>query len=338
MNVLLLGALMLYALFLTGCATRNEKIANHASEVSAVLEGVSKNPCLDSPVSCEGYDAIVFVHGIYGGRATFENTKTGFYWPGNIGRVIAGRPVDVFSLEYRNTMVSWAQGKNPSFDSVAFQVKEALKPLRAKKYRSIGFITHSLGGNVISTYMLMLLTNPGHPQRSQVAYVINLATPTYGAQVADMALEMKRTLGMNDYLLESLERENLYLVMLNVFRSEENVKGARNGCRASNLYVAIEGKDTGFIRIVSRDSALGRPDSEEYARQMTENSAAKRVQEFDRNHIEISKPKDKNDEVYIWVSEILDEEFGRLSGWDEAVQSNPPEKRLCEQIPFFDEV
>lgn len=114
-----------------------------------------------------------------------------------MGTLIQGRPVDVFSLEYQNAMVAWAKDKNPSFDVVARQVKVLLKPLRMKQYRSIGFITHSLGGNVISTYMLMLLTNLGHPQRSQVAYVINLATPTYGAQIADIGKTLKSTLGMN---------------------------------------------------------------------------------------------------------------------------------------------
>ncbi|WP_339547690.1 esterase/lipase family protein [Pseudomonas sp. RA_35y_Pfl2_P32] len=314
-----------------GCSSRQPSIA---AQTPPELKRVSPNPCLDTVSMCESRDAIVFVHGIYGSTDTFKNSNTGFDWPKNIGSSIRGRPIDVFSLEYQNAMVAWAKDKNPSFDVVAREVKELLKPLRMKKYRSIGFITHSLGGNVISTYMVMLLTNPGHPQRSQVGYVINLATPTYGSQIADISSSLKDTLGMNDYLLESLKQDNLYLVMLEVFRSEENTKSLGNGCRPSNLYLAVENKTIGGVPIVLADSASGQREEDVRARLLGGRRVATGVRKFDRDHIAISKPDGVDDDVYKWVGDILNSEFVRLSEWDERVKDKPAKYRLCTLIPF----
>jgi hypothetical protein len=114
------------------------------------------------------------VHGIYGSTETFVNQKTGFNWPREFPQYVNGRAVDVFRLNYQTALLSWAHAKNPSFEEVAKAIKEAMKPLRTRQYRTIGFIAHSLGGNVVSTYIHMVKTSIGHPQRSQNAFVLTM--------------------------------------------------------------------------------------------------------------------------------------------------------------------
>lgn len=202
----------------------------------------------------------MFVHGIYGGDETFRNPATGFDWPLAFPTCFSpnGTPcrrVDVFRLDYRTALLSWAKNGNPDFKQVAEAVFAAMKPLRKRQYRSIGFIAHSLGGNVVSTYIHMVKTTLGHPQRSQNAFVITLGTPVLGAQIAGLASTLKAQLQMQDPLLESLEKNNLYLTMLEQFREEEITKEGRYTCRPVHLHAAYEEKFIGPLLVVSPDSA-----------------------------------------------------------------------------------
>jgi hypothetical protein len=65
--------------------------------------------------SCRDYDAIVFVHGIYGSDDTFRNPKTKFDWPAQFPQSVkiygVDRPVDVYRLKYRDSLLSWSKGK-----------------------------------------------------------------------------------------------------------------------------------------------------------------------------------------------------------------------------------
>lgn len=226
-------------------------VACHAQSV-AKLEPAQPMQCKFS--LCREFDAIVFVHGIYGSANTFTNPSTGYNWPANFPRYVHGRPVDVYFLEYRTQMLAWAKAANPEFNVVAASVETALKPLRQRQYRSIGFIAHSLGGNVVSTYIHMVKTSRGHPQRSQHAYTITLGTPVLGAQIADISSELKASLGMNDRLLKSLKANNLYLTMLQDFRTAEGPKGDRYGCRPVHLHAAYETKAVGIVKVAPESS------------------------------------------------------------------------------------
>ena len=126
--------------------------------------------CTPVHVTCDEFDAIVFVHGIYGGADTFVNESTRFDWPSAFPRYIRGRYVDVYTIDYESALFRWARGNNPDFETVANEIYTVMAPLRKRHYRSIGFIAHSLGGNVVSTYLHMVKTTLGHPQRSQHAY------------------------------------------------------------------------------------------------------------------------------------------------------------------------
>jgi hypothetical protein len=287
--------------------------------------------CAETLANCQNFDAIVFVHGIYGSDDTFKNTSTGFDWPAKLPNCIELGPycrhIDVFRLSYRTALFSWAKGNNPSFEEVAKGILDAMKPLRQRQYRSIGFIAHSLGGNVVSTYIHMLKTKLGHPQRSENAFVITLATPVLGAQIADLGTVLKHELGINDPLLRSLEQNNLYLTMLNEFREEEVVKEGRYSCRPVHLHAAYEKKYIGPLLVVSPNSAA--------------TSISKIVNSpvigFQLNHIEIVKPPDESSPVYQWALNLIKTEYVRLETWDVAHKNAPAANRLCELQSFIPE-
>lgn len=263
----------------------------------------------------------MFVHGIYGSGATFLNTATACDWPNRLPQVIKNRSVDVFSLNYRTALMAWARQSSPNFRDVAAAVFLALKPLRQRDYRSIGFVAHSLGGNIVSTYIHSIKSRLGHPNRAQHAFVITLATPVLGSQVADLGVDLKRFLGMRDPLLESLTKGNLYLDMLNEFRAMEVEEEDRLGCRPVHLHAAYEQRYLGPLLVVTPDSAA----------QAVSRLANSPIVGFALNHSEIAKPSSERHVVYRWVLERIEDEYDRLEVWDRINERVPAERRLCLQ-------
>lgn len=288
------------------------------------LSPVRDLQCPARAKDCRDFDAVVFVHGIYGSSSTFTNATTGFDWPKNIPSQVSGRSVDVFHLSYETALATWATGNNPRFDALALEVLKSMKPLRQRQYRSIGFVAHSLGGNVVTTYIHLVKTRLGHARRSQHAYVITLATPVLGSSIADVALLLKATLGMSDPLLESLRANNLYLEMLQVFRVAEGEKTLDFGCRPLNLHAAYEGLPSGLVKIVHPWSAAIPVGT----------ISASNVQEFDLNHSEIAKPEGRDSPVFVWVQTRMEMEFERLSGWSSRWAKLPHHRKLCAEEKY----
>ena len=296
-------------------------------EMPALLVPAQDIQCPQRAADCQDLDAIVFVHGIYGGNETFKNTATNFDWPAKFPRMVGGRSVDIYRLMYESSLLSWAKEKNPRFEAVAKAVFEAMAPLRKRKYRSIGFIAHSLGGNIVSTYIHMAKTSKGHPQRSQHGFIITLASPVLGSQVADLATVLKSVLGMDDDLLTSLKEENLYLRMLQEFRQEEEEKENRYLCRPVHLHAAYEQKYLGPLLIVTPESAAV----------SISQMAKSPVVGFLLDHSQIAKPAGLNDEVHLWVIARVKDEFRRIGMWETAHRMLPSERQLCERMEFIQE-
>jgi hypothetical protein len=301
-------------------------IYSTANVSAAELVQIGPSRC-SSQEHCGQVDAIVFVHGIYGDTDTFINAETQFNWPEKFPRRLGNRSIDVFQLKYGNEIAGWAKQSNPSFEELSDSVLTALKPLRQKNYRTIGFIAHSLGGNVISTYVHRLKTKFGHPQRSQNAFIITLATPVLGSQWADRAGWLKSFLGMNDDLLASLENENLFLRMLSEFRQDETQKERRYVCRPVNLHAAYEKEYLGPILVVSTDSAA-LPIS---------NIVSSPIVGFGVDHSQIAKPKDEQDKIFKWVQDRVENEYLRVATWEAAHKDAPPSRRLCELMDLIPE-
>ena len=294
----------------------------------AELIPVGPISCKPAGTTCPNFDAVVFVHGIYGSDETFVNSQTGFDWPKEFPRVLQvddeQRRVDVYRLNYLTTKLTWARDKNPTFLELTRSVETAMKSLRKRQYRSIGFIVHSLGGNVVSTYLTQVKLARDHAALSQHAYLITLATPVLGSQVADLMETLKSRLGMTDDLLNSLERNNIYLQMLNEMKEWQAGKATRLGCRPVNLHVGVESKYVGPILIVGKDSAALPVIS----------LASSPIVGFQLNHLQISKPADAKSEVYIWAMTRVEDEMRRLTNWEFTHDKAPKEHKLCARVAF----
>ena len=290
---------------------------------AVTLTALRPPACTQATATCENYDAIVFVHGIYGDATTFVNPDTKFDWPSEMPTTFRDRKVDVFRLNYESRLFAWLRQAGPKFDEVVLSMHDALKPLRTKNYRSIGFVAHSLGGNVVPAYITYVTLKMSHPGSSQHAYVITLATPVLGSQLADLGTEIKKALGFSaDPLLESLKQDNQLLRMLLTFRKAEGGKKELFGCRPISLHAAFEEKQVGPFLVVSPDSAA----------LSVAGLTSSQVVGFPFDHFAIVKPSDKQHRVYQWVNQRIDDEFVRLSAWEKAVALHPPLRRLCIDI------
>lgn len=310
--------LALMFLFFVNMASAQIDQDGHITTLAARVIPVHQT-CFEE--KCPSHDAIVFVHGIYGDGDTFKNGA--FDWPQELPTQVRGSSIDVFRIDYRTTLLAWLKRDVATMDEVTYSIFKALYPdqpsnliLVPDRYRSVNFIAHSLGGNVVSALLHTVKTELGHAERARYGFVITLGTPINGAQIAQVAGVAKRALGMEtDPLLSSMARDNTFLRMLNLWRRSENIKATRFDCRPVHLYVAIEGARTYGIRVVPREAAL--PFFRNYAQG---------VEYFDRyNHFRIAKPINRNDELYKWAGTIIDAEMERLSQWR-------PSQELCERV------
>ena len=182
---------------------RRGRISTPAAKVAEV-----RQTCLYT--QCPRHDAIVFVHGIYGDDETFKNGD--FDWPRMLPEQIGGRTIDVYRIDYKTVMLAWLRSHVATMDEVSYSIFRALYPesgdftdrvLNPNRYRSVNFIAHSLGGNVVQAFLHTVKSELGHEERARYGFVITLATPVYGAQISNVATIAKQVLGIqNDPLLE----------------------------------------------------------------------------------------------------------------------------------------
>jgi len=283
---------------------------------TANLIPVSHSVC---KVQCDSVDAIVFVHGIFGDKETFTNKRTQFSWPEALEKSLGDEQVDVFRLDYLTSLISWAEGSTTDLETLTSDIFHSLEPLRDANYRSIGFIAHSLGGNVVATYIVRSKLRLGRDFAFQNAYTIMLGTPTSGSDWADIGSSLKKFLRMDDGLLMSLSADNTtFLDMLKTFRQDVDDEGQYWGCRSTHLHAAFEQRHKyAVIRLFDRVQA---------AKKVTAASDSP-IRFFDASHSAIAKPKDVDDEIYRWVLEIVRAEIARIKSWEamsERINSRTP--------------
>jgi hypothetical protein len=270
-------------------------------------------------LSCPNHDAVVFVHGINGSEETFKTDS--FDWPRNFPTQIANRTIDVYRIDYKSSLLSRAQQRNPLFDDVVEDVVHALAPVRRKGYRSIGFIAHSLGGNIVASYLQSVKAEFGHAQRSQHAFVIALGTPRSGANIASIASHLQNFLLIRNDLLESLKEDNIYLRMLRLLGEKTDGKSVRFGCRPVLLYVGYEKVRVPGVLVVSERSAVGPSTA----------NAARDVEGFDVDHFQIAKPTSLDHPIHQFVKRSMEDAFDMVAKWP--ADTN----KLCEQAPYVEE-
>jgi hypothetical protein len=266
--------------------------------------------------TCQGRHAIIFVHGIYGSKETFTNNSVlpSFDWPSALPKLISGVPLDAYVIEYKTLLFSWATQNIASLDMVVENFHPIVRAIRERGYKSVNFVAHSLGGNIVTAYLHSVKSEEGHNARAQHGFLLTLGTPVSGAAIANVGSMLKDLIGAPDPLLESLKRDNTFLRMMNVWSRQEDAKGGRFQCRPVSFYAGIETKGVGPVQIVETNSAMSS------MRMITQR------REFSLNHIEISKPKSELDPLFRWLVTILNEEIHRLELW------HAPQSGLCHRL------
>lgn len=289
--------------------------------------------------ACKTRHAVFFIHGIYGDSETFKNGA--FDWPNEIarkitdGQQITASQVDVYRIEYKTLLFAWAKKDVASFDEVEEKISDALfgrMPFNGSQgqdgilvsaggaitrpYKSLNFIAHSLGGNIAASVIHSAKSRFGHERRARFGFVITLGTPANGAEIANVGSIIKDFVGASDPLLKSLQKDNTFLRMLLRWREAENAKATNFNCRPVHIYPAAEGRIYPALGVVIVPN-----NSAEAVKNIAFQGKIKLFENED--HSSIAKPNSKEDPVYKWVEEIIDNEIKRLNQW------SPP---LCHQV------
>jgi len=276
---------------------------------------------ISSPLAAERQLDVVFVHGLGGDpiatwrSGTDENTS----WPHWLALQF-GTLIGVWSLGYAAAPSKW-QGfaffgdKDPDSGAAMSLPRRAENALDRLVGAGIGqrpvcFITHSLGGLLVKSILRRSADSQFAPERLQVVEqcrgVLFLATPHHGSRLADLSDAIKvylpsvSTLDLkdnDDHLMDLYEWYRGYAPSHHIL--------------TRSYY---ENKETkGVVIVVPRSSADPGVAGE----------TARGPTPLDRDHLEISKPRNRNDQAYIGSTQLI-----RLILSGEAPESGPGQPPL----------
>ncbi len=226
--------------------------------------------------------AIVFVHGIFGGSiGTWTNSETGAYWPKLLLDDPAFNNADVYVYSYASPYLG-----------ASYTIDELIENMRLNldndeifvKHKQIVFLCHSMGGLVVRGYLKRYQTHA-----TQVPLIYFFSTPTAGSHITELA----RFLSKNPQLKGMLPAH-----------AGDFVTELQHDWRALPIHVnsrcAYETLDTYGIRIVDEQSASALCDGP--------------VDPIDRSHIDMVKPRDRNDVSYIAFRQAFEDSKQSASG------------------------
>ena len=278
---------------------------------------------ISSPLAAERQLDVVFVHGLGGEpietwrSGTDENTS----WPHWLALEFGTR-IGVWSLGYAAAPTRWEGVRVPFFGGKDPDAGAAMSlPRRAENaldrlvgagigQRPLCFITHSLGGLLVKSILRRSADSQFAPERLQVVEqcrgVLFLATPHHGSRLADLAAAIKvylpsvSTLDLkdnDDHLMDLYEWYRSYAPSHHIL--------------TRSYY---ENKETkGVVIVVPRSSADPGVAGE----------TARGPTPLDRDHLEISKPRNRDDQAYIGSTQLI-----RLILSGEAPESGPGQPPL----------
>jgi len=258
---------------------------------------------ISSPLAAERQLDVVFVHGLGGDpietwrSGTDENTS----WPHWLALEFGTR-IGVWSLGYAAAPSKWQSipffgGKEPDAGAAMSLPRRAENALDRLVGAGIGqrplcFITHSLGGLLVKSILRRSADSQFAPERMQVVEqcrgVLFLATPHHGSRLADLAGALKvylpsvSTLDLkdnDDHLMDLYEWYRGYAPSHHIL--------------TRSYY---ENKETKAVVIVVPRSSADPGVADDTARGPTP---------LDRDHLEISKPRNRQDQAYIGSTQLI---------------------------------
>lgn len=226
--------------------------------------------------------AVVFIHGILGdSEKTFKSEHAQLSWPQMLADDSSiGRPVRSISLGYRSGPVSQAS----NIHEIATRLQTRLRDKRIfDQFDNIVLVVHSMGG-LIAKHMLLQLQRDDPAAFAKVKGIFFLATPAGGSDLADMAIWVTRNPQFNDMRSEDFNT---------LLQSEEDEWQAMLRHRTEispypKSFCVYEKLPIGPVAVVPRSRAQLGCDERPIA--------------FDRNHINLVKPQNTQDEVYQYVA------------------------------------
>ena len=223
---------------------------------------------------------VIFVHGLTGDpRDTWTSTTNGDFWPVWLDADL--HKVSVYTLGYPASLFAkWAKEEMDMFER-AGNVLERFAGLGIGT-RPIAFVAHSLGGLLVK--MILRKSNEAededwHRVSEATRLVVFLSTPHTGAALASVLSVVP---GASSHV-DLLANKTGFLEDLN--QNYRNLTSSRKDLATAVYY---EKYATKKIVVVSRASA---------------DPGISNVEPvpIDKNHIDICKPRDKSDTVYLGV-------------------------------------
>jgi len=269
-------------------------LAPGCSEHPALMKYKKDFPCIQYICAIRNTStnnhAIIFVHGVFSdGFASWFNKDSGVLWPvmlADDGSKTAAE-FDIYTINYNAPYLERA----PSIPETAIAILTDMDDAKFfSRYELIHFVAHSMGGLIVKD-MITKLNRPTQTKRlSHIGAVVLLATPSKGAQLAGMATwlsfnsQIEAMKGaVNNNFLQDLEARWQDL-------KDDRIK---QSLQFPLIFCAHETKTTWWLSMVNAVEAS------------TECDPPRRA--VAKDHIEISKPKNVNDDPYSWVLNRLEQ-------------------------------
>lgn len=224
---------------------------------------------------------VIFVHGFCGdAKTTWINKETDFDFPKELARELDN--TDVFSFDYARGLE-----QAPSIPSVAGHLEfEINLLLKQHQYRSIRFVTHSMGGIVSREYILRHYDMGKQPL---ITHLVLLASPSNGSELANLGALVPQNRQVE--AMRHVDKGNSYLESLNdrwsrAFKDSGHPYFILVFAGYEEMPLTVVGKPVKLSSaIANADTRLG----------------------FQKNHNEMAAPRGASDVLYRWTKDALSE-------------------------------
>ncbi|PRM93679.1 hypothetical protein CJ673_09395 [Aliarcobacter cryaerophilus] len=228
---------------------------------------------------------ILFIHGITGSINTWNNEKTSFFFPKVLFEEFNEHSVYIF--EYDSNKLS----KSTEFMDIVKKLFYELNSISVNKYSEIIFIGHSMGGLIAKAF---LIDNCHISITNKVNKLILLATPNNGNFFPKIISYLSKNPQFN--YLKPID-ENIFLQQLtNMWIEQYGINGKLEN--TIQCYCGYEKLKT-YLKLLVPLGTVSSP-------------CCSILKGFEKNHITISKPSNKDDEVYLWIKTNIETKLSKI--------------------------
>jgi hypothetical protein len=244
---------------------------------------------------------VVFVHGLDGGsHSTWQNKKTGFFWPSFLGNDFP--QCRVWTLGYASTITEWFGSHGMAIEDRAENLLNKLLnenvPTGRIGSKPIIFVTHSMGGLMVKQIIVRSLSQMQaevHRLVGHIRGIVFCGTPHRGAGVAKLAKALSNSFRTPEYV-KQLSAGNSFLDTLHdsfvTWQSQTNVP-IHSFVEKDKLFRMKWLLNLHFGQAVPQES--GNP-----------NIAGSTVVPVAADHIQLVKPNSRKHDVYSGTKRFLD--------------------------------